>query len=182
MSAISTHLVRRPARVVPTIVLALVAVAAGGLGTWLLGAYALEGAWPGAAAEAIDAIGSARLDATGVLVAAAIIAGLGLSLVVCALVPGDAGHRAILADDVPGQTAVSRRDLGRRVQRRVELVDGVHDVRVTVRRRRVDVLVRTPVDDTDTVLRRSRAAVEDTLTPLRPVTALSPRVRVMQTR
>lgn len=182
MSTVPDRLTRRPARVLPSAVLAIIAIAAGGLGTWLLGAYALDGTWPAPAADAVAAAGSVRLDSPPVLIAAGVVALLGLIFVISAIVPGDSGHRAILADDVPGQVAVSRRDIARRVQRRIEHVDGVHDARVTVEKRRVDVLVHTPVDDTETVRRRSQAVAEETLAQLRPTQPLRPRVRVTRTR
>ncbi|WP_114853958.1 DUF6286 domain-containing protein [Brachybacterium sp. YJGR34] len=182
MSTAPARLARRPARSVPAAVLALLAIAAGGTGLWLFGSFLLDGAWPAAAAEAVSAVGATRLDSTPILIGAGLLGLLGLLLALSGIAPGDPGRRAILADDVPGQTAVSRRDLAHRVQRRIEHVDGVRDARVSVRRRRVDVLVRTPLEDTATVARRTRAEAEAALASLRPSTPLRPRVRTAHLR
>lgn len=182
MSANPGRLTRRPARSLPAVLLAVTAVTVGGLASWLLGSYAIDGAWPAQVAGLVSAVAGMRLDALPVLAGAGVLGLLGLALVICAIVPGDPALREILVDTTPGQTAVSRRDLALRVRRSVEHVDGVQEARVSVRRKRVDVVVRTPVEDTGVVLRRSRSSVETALEQLRPVTPLRPRVRVARTR
>lgn len=181
MSRATDRLTRRPPRSVPVTVIAVLAVAVGGIGAWLLGAYLLEGAWPAGSAEAIDGIGATPLDAAPLLIVAGVVGLLGLILLISAILPGDPARREILADETPGQTAVSRRDLSRRVQRSVEHVDGVQGARVSLRRSRLDVLVRTPIEDTETVRRRAHAAVDEAIEQMSPVRALRPRVRILRT-
>ncbi|WP_017615120.1 DUF6286 domain-containing protein [Nocardiopsis salina] len=182
MSATPGRLTRRPSRVLPAVLLAITAIAAGGFASWLLAAYAVDGAWPDPAVGLVSEAARMRLDAVPILIGAAVLGLLGIGLVISAIVPGEPALREILADGTPGQTAVSRRDVALRLQRSVEHVDGVQGARVSVRRKRVDVVVRTPVEDTGTVLRRSRSSVEEGLEQLRPVSPLRPRVRVSRTR
>ncbi|MBE2997887.1 alkaline shock response membrane anchor protein AmaP [Nocardiopsis sp. HNM0947] len=182
MSANPGPLTRRPARSLPALLLAVTAITAGAAAAWLLGAYAIDAAWPAPVAGLVSALAGMRLDALPILIGAGALGLFGLALVICAIVPGDPVLREILADGTPGQAAVSRRDLALRVRRSVEHVDGVQGARVSVRRKRVDVVVRTPVEDTGAVLRRSRASVETAVEQLRPVTPLRPRVRVARTR
>lgn len=181
MSANPDRLTRRPPRSVPLILLAVLAVVVGGTGAWLVGAYLINGAWPAAAAGAMESIGTARFDAVPLQAAAAAVGLVGLLLLISALVPGDPARRAILEDTTPGQTAVSRRDLSRRVQRSVEHVDGVQSARVSLHRNRLDVLVRTPIEDTQTVQRRAGAAVEGAVSDLNPVRNPRPRIRIVRT-
>ncbi|NUL44605.1 alkaline shock response membrane anchor protein AmaP [Cellulosimicrobium funkei] len=181
MSANPYRLTSRPPRSVPVILLAVLAIAIGGLGVWLLGSYLIDGAWPAGSGAAVDPVGATRFGSTAAQVTAAVVGLVGLILLICAIVPGDPARRAILEDETPGQTAVSRRDLSRRVQRGVEHVDGVQAARVSVRRNRIDVTARTPIEDTETVLRRVRASVDETVAELSPVQALRPRVRIQRT-
>lgn len=182
MSTQPALLTRRPARLVPAVLLGLLALVGGLLGAWSLGAYLLDGAWPAGVGEAIAAAASTPLDDIAVQAAAVIVALLGLAFVIAAVVPGDPGHRALQVDDAPGQTALSRRDLARRVRRHVAQVDAVRESRVSIRRRRLDVLVRTPIQDTGQVLARTRSAVDTALAELRPARDLRARVRVRRDR
>lgn len=178
MTAAPRRLDRRPSRSVPVTLLALVVLAAGILGVWLLGSLLIDGAWPASAHGALAGIGALRPDSTPVLVTAAVLGALGLVLLLAALLPGTPSRSRVLDGEIPGQTAVSRRDLGRRVSLRIERVEGVHSARATVSRRRVDVVVRTVVDDADSVLHAAREAAERSVAELRPATALRTRVRI----
>lgn len=169
---------RRPTRSVPVGLLGLLLLAAGLLGAWLLGSLLIDGAWPAWAGSRLQAIGAARLDSTPVLVTAGVLGVLGLILLLAALLPGRASRIRVLADEIPGQTAVSHRDLARRVALRTERVDGVHSARADFSGRRLDVLVRTVVDDPETVLRAARTAVEESVAEIRPAAAFRTRVRI----
>lgn len=154
---------RRPTRSVPAALLGLVVLAVGLLAAWLLGAYLIDGAWPDSAQPRLQSIGDLRLDSTPVLVTAGVLAALGLILLLAALLPGRASRSRVLEDEIPGQTAVSHRDLARRVTLRAERVDGVHSARADISGRRLDVLVRTVVDDSESVLRAVVDASEPTV-------------------
>lgn len=180
MSSTPPRLVRRPARSVPTSLLGVLLLASGLLGVWLLGSLLLDGAWPTSAQGALADIGGRRLDSTPVIVAAGVLAALGLVLLLAALIPGRPSRRLVLRGEVPGTSAVTHRDLGRRAVRRVEAVDGVHSARATLAGRRLDVVARTVVDDSETVLRAARAAAEQAVDELRPEIPLRTRVRVQR--
>ncbi|ATG53373.1 alkaline shock response membrane anchor protein AmaP [Brachybacterium ginsengisoli] len=180
MSTAPPRLVRRPARTVPATLLGLLLLAAGATALWLLITLLVDGSWPASARSALAAVGAQRLDSTPMLVAAGVLAALGLLLLLAALLPGRPSRGLVLAGDVPGGTAVAHRDLARRVTRRVEAVDGVHSARTTLSGRRLQVLARTVVDDSETVLRAARTAVEESVDELRPETALRTRVRIQR--
>lgn len=182
MSARSTpsSLVRRPSRAIPAGLLAVALVVAGGLGVWLLGTYLFDDAWPPAAADAVAAVANSTLDHPIMRVVAIVLAVAGIAMLLAAIIPGRPSRVRLLDDQIPGETAISHRDLARRVQRRAQNVDGVHSARVTVGRRRIDVLVRTVVDDTAPVATAARAAVEHTVRELQ--FAPSPRSRVRTRR
>lgn len=180
MSTAPRRLDRRPSRSLPVSLLGLVVLAVGLLGVWLLGALLLDGAWPQAARPGIDSLGALRLDSVPMLVGAGVLTVLGLLMLALAVLPGTSSRSQVLAEQTPGQTVVSHRDLARRVTLRVERVDGVHSARTTLVGRRLTVVARTVVDDTDSVLTAARAAVEQTVAELRPTTAFRTRVRVQR--
>ena len=182
MSATATprRLVRHPARAIPAVLVSIALLVGGALGVWLLGAYFLHGTVPTEASGAITAISGTRLDSIAAKVVAVALAVLGLLMILSALVPGRPSRTQILAGDVPGDTAISRRDLARRIRRRAEQVDGVHSARVEIKRRRTEVVVRTVVDDTEPVLHAARAAVEEAVEDLHPARSAPPRVRIVR--
>lgn len=180
MSSAPRRLDRRPSRSTPVVLLALVLLASGLLGVWLLGTLLIDGAWPTAAQGRIDSIGGLRLDSTPMLVSAGVLAVLGLIMLLAALLPGASSRSRVLAGEVPGQTVVSHRDLARRVTLRVERVDGVHSARTTISGRRLTVLARTVVDDADSVLTAAREAAEQSVAELRPTTSFRTRVRIQR--
>lgn len=174
----TTGLVRRPTRTVPASLLALTLLVLGGLGIWLLGTYLVNGTWPGPASSTVTGISETTLGAPVMQAVAIVLAVVGLAMILAAIVPGRPSRVPILADDIPGETAVSRRDLARRIQRRAENVDGVHSARVAARPRAIDVRVDTVVDDTAPVSRAATAAVEDAVRELRPADSPRSRVRI----
>lgn len=177
MSNDPRSLTRRPSRSPAAAILAVGLIALGSLGAWLTGALLLTGHWPFQAAPTMSRLGSTAMDSPGVLAAACALALLGLIMLVLALWPGRPAHLAILPDGIPGQTALSRRDLATLIQRRVEQVDGVETVRVRLTRSRADIRVSTLMDDG-----RLRPAVvqaaQDALEQLHPAQTMRCRARV----
>ena len=171
-------LVRRPSRAIPVILMSLVLLAAGGVGAWVLGTYLVDGAWPGPAADTVTAVGEIGFDSAAMRIGAGLLGLSGLVLLLCAIIPGLPSRMRILGDDVPGETAITRRDLARRVEQQVGQVDGVHSVRASVGRRRVDVTVTTVVDDVDAVRAASTDTAERAIVELRPDERPEPRIRV----
>lgn len=176
-----TRLVSRPSRAIPAAVVGLVLLALGAAGTWIIGTLLVNGEWPAAAASAVSAIGSTALNDRPAIVLAAALCLSGLVCVLCALLPGHPGRRTIMSDDVPGVTAVPDRDVLRRIDARVEQVDGVQRARSTLRGTRLTMIVRTPIEDTDAVSSRSRTVMDEALAELRTDRTLRPRVRTIRT-
>ena len=56
MRAPVQKLIRRPSRSIPSVILALLLLAAGSLGSWLLGHRIVSGTWPDRAATTLDAV------------------------------------------------------------------------------------------------------------------------------
>ena len=175
------HLIRRPSRSAPVIVLALLLLIAGGLGVWALGNRLLNGAWPNGISSAVSGLGSTIIGAPAVLATACFVAVCGLFMILLALWPGAFERAEVLADNVPGQTAISRRDLARLVQTHVERVDGVHSTRVRVRRTRVNVTVFSVLDDLEPVRQAAQKAAEQAIQTLKPVGTAHSRVRIQHT-
>ena len=173
-------LIRLPSRTIPSIILALLLLTAGGLGAWITGHRIITGSWPTPADTALSAIGSATVGSPAALAVAFFIALCGLSMILSALWPGLPGRLEILPDD-PGQTATKRRDLADLIRAQVEQVDGVHSVTVAVRRSRVDVLVRSVLDNLDPVQDAARQQTNEALALLAPMGISRSRVRVQRT-
>ena len=175
-------LIRRPPRAIPVGLLAVALVVLGGLGIWLLGSYLINDTWPLAASSTVASVAETGLDSTAMRVVAVVLALVGLALLVSALVPGRPSRVRVLDDDIPGETAISRRDLARSIARRTETVDGVHSASATIRRRRIDVSVWTVVDDPSPVSRAASTAADRALAELRPTGPLRARVRTHRRR
>lgn len=181
MSTRIRPLVTRPNRTVAAAVLGVLLVVAGGLTAWLVGTMIATGSWPPEAAGVMRSTGALRVGDAAIAVLAGVLALLGIAALVAALRPGRRARSLILPGQVPGQTAISRRDLGRHVRRGLEQVDGVHSAVVAVRPRRVDVVVHSPVDHVEPVLAAAQSAVDRAMAELRPITALPTRVRAQRT-
>ena len=95
-------LVRRPARAIPTGIAGVILLVFGGLGLWLLGTYVVEGQWPVAAANQVDALAWTTLESIAAQAAAGTLAVLGLALVLLAAWPGRVSRLLVLGDDLPG--------------------------------------------------------------------------------
>lgn len=170
-------LVRRPARAVPAGLVGVILLVLGGLGLWLLGTYLVEGRWPVAVANSVDALAWTTLESIAAQAAAGAMVVLGLALVVFAAWPGRPSRLLVMDDEIPGDTALSRRDLSRYLRSAAENVDGVHSVRVEPKRRRIDVEVITVVDDPAPVVDAATAALDRAVHELRPSGPTATRVR-----
>ena len=174
-------LIRRPSRSLPSVILALLLITTGSLGVWLLGHRIVSGTWPDRAATTLDAVGSATLGSAAVLITAGIVAVCGLVMIFMALWPGVPEHVEILPDAVPGQTAVTRRDLAGLVRTQVEQIGGVHSVAVTARRSQVDIVALSVLDDLAPVREAARKKADEALHALKPVGITRSRVRIKRT-
>ena len=81
-------LIHRPSRSAPAALLALLLLALGSLGIWLLGYRLITGVWPQRAVTTLQAISSASFDSTWVLIIAGVAAVCGLAMLISAFLPG----------------------------------------------------------------------------------------------
>lgn len=181
MRAPVQKLISHPSRSIPSVILALLLLAAGSLGTWLVGHRIVSGAWPDRTVPMLDTIRSTPLGSTAVLITAGITAVYGLTMILIALWPGVPERIAILPDSVPGQTAVTRRDLAGMVKTQVEQVDGVHSVTVRAHRSRVDIIVLSVLDDLTPVCEAAHKKADEALQTLKPIGITRSRVRIRRT-
>ncbi|MDO5099371.1 MAG: DUF6286 domain-containing protein [Corynebacterium sp.] len=174
-------LTRRPSRTIPATVLAIALVVLGGVGLWLLGTHVVTGQWPHQAHATMTTIASTHLASAAVVTAACVLAVIGVLLLLLALWPGQPRRVAVLADEIPGETVMTRRDLASLIQHRVEQVDGVDSVKVTASRRRADLRVGSVLGNTEPLHSAVQAAAEDALLQLKPAAGIRPRVRLRRT-
>lgn len=175
-------LVRRPSRAVPVALVGLGLMVLGSLGLWLLGTYVAEGRWPVAAANSVDSLAWTNLESLVAQAVAGVLAVLGLALLLAAAWPGRPSRLVVLEDDIPGETAMSRRDLARYLESAAGRVDGAHSAAVSPGRRRIDVEVVTVVDDPAPVIAAATYAVDGAVEELRPTGASTTRVRARRHR
>ena len=173
-------LIRRPSRSGSSVVLALLLLAGGSLGAWLTGQRLITGYWPRRALHALEAIKSTSLSSTAALIAAGVVAACGLIMIIAALWPGRPERVEILPDDIPGQTAVRRRDLAKLVRLQVEQLGGANSVS-TARRSRVNVVVHSVLDELEPVQQAAQKQTDQALQMLAPVGIKGSRVRVKHT-
>ncbi|MGP9693768.1 DUF6286 domain-containing protein [Brachybacterium sp. AOP25-B2-12] len=160
----------RPRRGVPALILGLVLLAGGATALWLLGSFALDGAWPAQVSAAVRTVGATALSDPTVLAVGIALGIIGLVLLLAGIIPGSPGQ-AVVRDagdpaSTPGETVIAHRDLARRIRARLSQVDGVSAARVDVTGRSVRAAVSTPVDDRDAVDARARHAARDVLEEL----------------
>ena len=177
---------RRPARVVPSVLVGLLALGAAGYLAWAAVLRFGRGSWPEPVASAVPAVLETPVTDPGVLAAGIVLGVLGLVLLLCALVPGR--HRSARLR-VPGhlyggseETVLTHRGLGRLLEARTGRVDGVGRVRATVRDRRVRLHVDTPLRSTAGLHDRVRTVAEDAFVRLPLTTTPTVSVTVTEKR
>lgn len=174
---------RRPARVVPAVLVSLLALGTAGFLAWAAVLRFSRGSWPEPVASGAPAVLETPVTDPGVLAAGIVLGALGLVLLLCALVPGR--HRSARLH-VPAhlyngseETVLTHRGLGRLLETRTGRVDGVGRVRATVSDRRVRLHVDTPLRSTGGLRRRVRTVAEDAFVRL-PLTT-TPKLSVTVT-
>jgi len=111
-----------------------------------------------------------------ILAAGAGLAGIGLVLLVCALLPGRSRVVPLAENDENTQTAVTRRSLAHDLAEHARRADGITSAGATVGARAIRITARTPLRDGSTVIDRVREQVETRLDDIAP--DRRPRVRV----
>lgn len=169
-------MIRRPRRVLPATLAALVLLAAGvvvavsciqvvlGRVPWL--------PFGSAAAAAADL----AWNAPAVLAGAAVVAALGIVVLLGALVPGTPTVMPLAGAHAGPAAGVTRSSLVRALTAAAAGVDGVGSAAVRVRARTVTTTVRTPLRDPGTLVDEVRAATVERLADV--ALLRSPRIRV----
>lgn len=174
---------RRPARVVPSVLVGLLGLAGAGLLAWAAVLRLTQGSWPEPVATGVPAALETPVTDPGVLAAGIALAVLGLVLLLCGLVPGRYhAARVRVPERLYGgseETVLTHRGLGRLLEARTGRVDGVGRVRADVNDRRVRLHVDTPLRETGALAPRLQTVAEDTFVRLPLATA--PRVSVSVT-
>ncbi|MBB6174890.1 hypothetical protein HNR23_004950 [Nocardiopsis mwathae] len=162
----------RPYRMWPTVVAAVLLLAvAGAAASQVISALAGVPLGIPIVDTAARQVGDARWDDPEVQVASAVLALIGLLLIVVALLPGEGRWAALRTDDPDLLVGLSRTALRRTLTAAVLGAGGVESARVVVRRRRIRVRVRTELAETEELRAAVTAAVEERLAdiaPLRP--------------
>lgn len=177
---------RRPARVVPSVLVGLLGLTAAGLLVWAAVLRLTQGSWPEPVATGAPAVLETPVTDPGVLAAGIVLTVLGLVLLLCGLVPGR--YRAARVQ-VPRrlyggseETVLTHRGLGRLLEARTARVDGVGRVRAEVGDRRVRLHVDTPLRDTGALAPRVQTVAEDAFVRLPLATAPQVSVSVTEKR
>ncbi|OLT28843.1 hypothetical protein BJF83_13705 [Nocardiopsis sp. CNR-923] len=107
-----------------------------------------------------------------VQIASAVLAAIGLALIVVALAPGNGRWTALRTDDPALVVGLTRPALRRTVSSAAREVSGVDSVHVAVRGQRIRVHVRTAVQDWEGLPAEVTAAVERRLEELAPLRSM----------
>lgn len=159
---------RRPRRSLPATLLALVLLAAGA-SVAITAVQLLLGEPPWLSYDrAAEALHSVRWADTAVLVAGIVVAALGLLLLLCALVPGARTVLPLSADNSAVDSGVSRRSYRDLLAGTAAGVDGVRKVRLRVRARSVEAVVRTDRTNTTGLADAVESALSRRLEQLEP--------------
>lgn len=150
---------RRPSRVVPNALVALVLLVGGGLLSWLALTRLSAGAWPEQVTSWVADFRTLRWQDTAILWAAGALALIAVVLLLCVLVPGRRHNQ--LVSPVLADTAEETLTLGALsayVESALQGVDGVHQASARSRVGLVRATVRTPLRDRDAVGKAATAA------------------------
>lgn len=152
---------RRPSRVIPNALVALVLLAAGGLLSWAAIARLSSGSWPQPVNSWVTTLRSLRWQDPSLLWVAGALALIGVVLLLCVLVPGRRHNQ--LVTPVLSQGAEETLTLGALsayVESALQQVDGVHQASARSRAGAVRASVRTPLRDRDGLGKQATAAAQ----------------------
>ncbi|HEY5821281.1 MAG TPA: DUF6286 domain-containing protein [Propionibacteriaceae bacterium] len=164
----SRNLRRRPSRTVPATIVAIVLLALGALTAIAAIVRLVDGSWPTQVTGAAGTVSSATLGSAVVIASGAVLALLGLILLIAGLKRG-AFKTAQLAVPAGGAIAetdyvISTRAMARLAAGRADTLDGVDKVSASASGRRVHVQVATTSEQTYEIRERVRQGVVKTLT------------------
>lgn len=165
MSPRTPALRRRPARVIPSILVCLAILLPVGYLVWASVIRFSQGTWPGPVATGAPAVLETPLSHPGVLIASIIAVVVGIVLILCALIPGGyRSNRLHIDEDLysgPQESVLTHHGLANIVRTRTSRLDGVETVSAEVTDRRAALNVRTPLHEAGEVTERVRAVAED---------------------
>ncbi|WP_435113256.1 DUF6286 domain-containing protein [Nocardiopsis synnemataformans] len=171
----------RPRRVLPAVVVAASVAVVSGLVLAVITASLVGLPAPFPAVDGMVAhAATTPWEAPETMLASAVAAALGLTLLIAASLPGYGGHLVLRTDDRDMAVGLSRRALRDLLAVSARGVDGIRGARVRVGRRTVRVLARTHVRGAHWLRRDVDAAVRRRLEELVPVRAPRVRVRVRE--
>ena len=145
----SNRLRRRPARVVPAVVIAVVLLALGVGLVWIAVLRLSSGSWPGFVGRAGSWTAALSWGSAVTIAIAAGIAVIGLVLLLAALIPGKPTALRMNTDVLGGEQArteavMTRSAVAKLATARADEVDGVDSVSASVGAGSVRVAVKTP--------------------------------------
>ena len=178
MSTTSPRLRRRPSRTVPASIVAVLLLAIGVLAVVVAVARLTNGSWPSQVSAPASGLAGLTWGSAAAIAASAVVAVLGLVLIIAALKPGarkaavvQAGGSGAVADR---EYVISTRAMAKLAVARADAVDGVDKVSASASDRRVNVSVTTSSQQREAIRSQVAAAVSETLA----AAGISPRPRV----
>ncbi|MDO4253610.1 MAG: DUF6286 domain-containing protein [Kocuria sp.] len=151
---------RRPARVLPSMLVALLGIALVAVVATAAIQRMTQGQWPQWVSDSASTVSNTPSTDPLTLTTGIVIAVIGLVILACALLPGAFNRAQLRVDDslYSGEqdTVLTNRGLVHIVEASVNRVDGVRSVRADVSTRKVRLNVETPLRDSDRI--RSEAA------------------------
>jgi hypothetical protein len=178
MSTTSPQLRRRPSRTVPASIVAVLLLAIGVLAVVAGVARLANGSWPTQVTGPASAVAGLTWGSAAIIAASAVLAVLGLVLVVAALKPGarkaaplEAGGAGVASNR---EFVISTRAIAKLAVARADGVDGVDKVSASASDKRVHVDVTTSSQQRDVVRNQVAGAVSETLA----AAGITPRPRV----
>lgn len=175
----STSLRRRPSRIVPASITAVVLLAVGVMAAVAAISRLATGTWPSPVTRPAGAVGGSEWGSAAAVTTAVVVLVIGLVLLVAGLKPGAFTSARLDSPDsgvaVEHDFVISTRAVARLAASRAHSVDGVEKVSVSASGRQVHLRVDTTSEQRDDVRQRVVAGVTDTLT----ATGVQPPPRVL---
>ncbi|MDV5999557.1 hypothetical protein IUU84_08220 [Kocuria rhizophila] len=167
MSGSIPSLRRRPARVIPSVLVCLVILIPVGFLVWAIIIRFTTSSWPGPIATGAPILLQTPVSHPTVIAAAIITGILGLILILCAVLPGHYRHSVLRVDENlytgSQETVLTHRGLANILRTRTSRLDGVDTVTATVTDRLVELSVHTPLHAIIEVDDRVRTVAQDTV-------------------
>jgi Family of unknown function (DUF6286) len=169
----------RPRRTIPGVLVAAVLAAAGILGAIQAVSAALgRPLWTVPHRDLAGPLQSTHWADTGTITVAAVVAFIGLMLILIAVIPGRPRAIAVASGDDSVVVGVPRRSLRRSLGWLAEDVAGIHTAKAKTRRRTVTVRATTRLADTAGLRESVQATVQNRLAALDPLWPLRVKVRL----